>query len=602
LDGLKTVRARSRREASKALVGFSAVVGAAPSQAARLQAVPDSNAAVFTAIADGAGGVLAGVQQVTEPAFGLLKGFISDPTVREIGLSLANTVIAWAVPVGAVLVVLGAMSGPKGQQEKNGEMSPFNLFQKPPGFVKEYLTIERLNDQLESYSFSVTKALRNERQAKLEKQRAAFARTYGAEIASQLNDTQIKKLTDADKKFQTKVCQLRVKSDGITRELRSLAAQSVDGKAGGMPMPMPMPMPMKKMSGPETSLQNKQVEIAKQYSSAEVEYIKAVSKELPKDTREQFTKLLKTSKIGLQQDQGESPFLSVEEAPSHKPHVWCLKFNGDVQAKQVESLRQEVTAVIRTANVTRLDEVVLRLSSPGGTVTGYGSAASQLLRLKRAGLKLTICVEEVAASGGYMMACVADHLVASPMAVLGSIGVISELPNAYERLEREGLRFLTVTAGPYKRTLTPFKKPTKEDQAKLTEDLGMVWSEFKSFVQEQRPVLDVEKYGTGETWFGKEALRRQLCDEIANSDDVILDKLDKGAEIYGVKYSDPSKKSFAGIPLPARGELSDSSTIRTLLGRLLLGESLADIVEPPAAKSRFMALDQTGRNTYLIDE
>merc|ERR1719421_822635 len=103
------------------------------------------------------------------------------------------------------------------------------------------------------------------------------------------------------------------------------------------------------------------------------------------------------------------------------------------------------------------------------------------------------------------------------MAVLGSIGVITEIPNAFERLDKEGVRFIPVTAGEYKRNLTPFKKPTKEDENKLKEDLGLVWTEFKSFVKEQRPVLDIEKYGTGETWFGRDALKRNLCDEIANS-------------------------------------------------------------------------------------
>merc|ERR1719223_1350308 len=154
-----------------------------------------------------------------------------------------------------------------------------------------------------------------------------------------------------------------------------------------------------------------------------------------------------------------------------RKHVFVLNFFGDVQASQAAGLREEVTAILRQAKKERGDEVVLRLNTGGGTVTGYGLAAAQLKRIKDADLKLTICVEQVAASGGYMMACVADEIVASPFAVLGSIGVISEQPNVYERLQREGIEFQTVTAGKFKRTLTPTKKVTEEDLEKSKKDI-----------------------------------------------------------------------------------------------------------------------------------
>merc|ERR1719223_2308265 len=185
-----------------------------------------------------------------------------------------------------------------------------------------------------------------------------------------------------------------------------------------------------------------------------------------------------------------------------RKHVFVLNFFGDVQASQAEQLREEVTGLLRSAKKERGDEVVLRLNTGGGTVTGYGLAAAQLMRIKDAGLKLTICVEQVAASGGYMMACVADEIVASPFAVLGSIGVISEVPNAYERLQREGIEFQTITAGKFKRTVTPTKKITKEDLAKSTEDIKEIFNLFKGFVASQRPQLDIEDVATADTWFG----------------------------------------------------------------------------------------------------
>eukprot|EP00747_Dinoflagellata_sp_TGD_P166178 gnl/TRDRNA2_/TRDRNA2_188561_c0_seq1.p1 gnl/TRDRNA2_/TRDRNA2_188561_c0~~gnl/TRDRNA2_/TRDRNA2_188561_c0_seq1.p1 ORF type:complete len:768 (-),score=147.43 gnl/TRDRNA2_/TRDRNA2_188561_c0_seq1:230-2347(-) len=584
-------------DVSKALVPLTATFSATAAQAHEFIGEKYGMMAAVPAVPfpDG-GAILAGLQKAVDPVMSALQGLLSTEFARQIGLSLANTVIAWGVPLGATLVLIGALSKPKPdptmQDPAMTSMSPFNFFKKPPDQVTEYLKIERLNDELESYSYSMTKALRNERQAKLEKQRAKFARIYGTEIASHLNSSQVEKLVKADTKFRREVCQIRLKSDKLTKELRAAAAKSAEQKPGMM---------SSMMGGEGKSMQEQQAKLAQAYSAAEFGYIKAISAELPKDTRKDFTNLLKTSDIGLQAD--ESPFLTVEQAPSSKPHVFCIQFKGDIQAKQVDNLRKEVTAVVRTANATRKDEVVLRLSSPGGTVTGYGSAAAQLMRIKNAGLKLTICVEEVAASGGYMMACVADHLVASPMAVLGSIGVISELPNVYERLNKEGIEFLTVTAGEYKRTLTPFKKKTREDEEKAKEDVGMIWTEFKTFVQEQRPVLDVAKYGTGETWYGRNAMERNLCDELANSDDIILDKLEQGAEIYGIKYK-PQNNMLAQLGIA--GAESDNgksvpSTLRTLAGRMLLGESLADIVEPPSLTRRHMAIDRTAGNAQFLD-
>ena len=149
-------------------------------------------------------------------------------------------------------------------------------------------------------------------------------------------------------------------------------------------------------------------------------------------------------------------------------------------------------------------------------------------------MRLTVCVEQVAASGGYMMCCTADKIVASPFAVLGSIGVISEIPNAYERLQREGIEFQTITAGKFKRTVTPTKKVTKEDIRKSTEDITEIFNLFKGFVKSQRPQLDIENVATGETWFGEDALERGLCDELGTADDVLLDFIDQGYDVYEV--------------------------------------------------------------------
>lgn len=237
-----------------------------------------------------------------------------------------------------------------------------------------------------------------------------------------------------------------------------------------------------------------------------------------------------------------------------KKSLFVTEFNGDGSASQVEFFREEVTAILRASSSSSNndDEALVILQSPGGTVTGYGLAAAQLKRFKDHGMKLTICVEQVAASGGYMMCCIGDRIIASPFAVLGSIGVISELPNVYERLKTEGIEFQTVTAGKYKRTLTPTKKVTKEDFEKSKQDLEQVYNLFKDFVKDNRPSLDIESVATGEVWFGKDALDRGLCDEIKTADDVLMEFVDAGYDVYDVRYEDPAAAAFVGnlLPLP----------------------------------------------------
>jgi signal peptide peptidase SppA len=235
------------------------------------------------------------------------------------------------------------------------------------------------------------------------------------------------------------------------------------------------------------------------------------------------------------------------------PRVYVTRFAGDVSASQVTGLREEVTAIVRAAEPGEDDEVVVVLRTGGGTVTGYGLAAAQLMRFREAGLNLTVAVEQVAASGGYMMACTADRIVASPFAVLGSIGVVSDIPNVYERLKTEGIEFQTVTAGKYKRTLTPTKKVTKEDYQKTKEDIEDILVLFRDFVAERRPALNIDEVATGETWLGTAALERGLCDEIKTVDDVLTDYVDAGYDVFEVKYDPPPARQFGRL-LPATAE------------------------------------------------
>ncbi len=293
-----------------------------------------------------------------------------------------------------------------------------------------------------------------------------------------------------------------------------------------------------------------------------------------------------------------------------KKHVFVLDFFGDVQASQAAQLREEVTGLLRSAKKERGDEVVLRLNTGGGTVTGYGLAAAQLTRIKAAGLPLTICVEQVAASGGYMMACVADKIVASPFAVLGSIGVISDVPNVYERLKNEGIEFATITAGKYKRTITPTKKITKEDLIKTTKDIEDVLTLFKDFVSTNRPSLNIDEVATGETWFGPDAMKRGLCDELKTSDDVLLD-LVSTCEIFSVKLKTPPKSPLAFAGVGASNAFSSWGLLATLASAAAKYAQAngggSGFLPPTNANSLstsmgFQAIDREADNRMMLDQ
>ncbi len=216
-----------------------------------------------------------------------------------------------------------------------------------------------------------------------------------------------------------------------------------------------------------------------------------------------------------------------DNTPSAKDDktIYVLDFDGDIKASAVAHLREEISNIISIAKAG--DEVVLRLESGGGQVSSYGLAAAQLVRIKEAGLTLTVCVDKIAASGGYMMACTANKIIASDFGVLGSVGVVSQLPNFHEFLKKHDVNFEQFTAGEYKRTVTMFGENTDEDRAKYQEDLERIHELFKAFVAKHRPSLAVEKIATGEIWFGQDALDLGLIDEIGTSDAYILSLLDK---------------------------------------------------------------------------
>jgi len=221
-----------------------------------------------------------------------------------------------------------------------------------------------------------------------------------------------------------------------------------------------------------------------------------------------------------------------EDEPRRK-RIYVLDFDGDVKASEVEPFRQEVSAVLLMAEAQ--DEIVIRLESPGGMVHEYGLASSQIERIKRKEIPLTVCVDRVAASGGYMMACLADKLIAAPFAIVGSIGVIAQLPNFNRLLKKNDIDYEVLTAGEYKRTLTVFGENTDKGREKFVEELEETHGLFKDFVSEYRESVDIDKVATGEIWYGKQALEVNLVDELMTSDQYLMDAAEE-ADIYEVRY------------------------------------------------------------------
>ena len=223
----------------------------------------------------------------------------------------------------------------------------------------------------------------------------------------------------------------------------------------------------------------------------------------------------------------------VRPGETARRRVFVMNFEGDVWASAVASLREEISAILLVATPT--DEVILVLESRGGTVHGYGLAASQLRRLRERGIPLTVIVDKVAASGGYLMACVADRIIAAPFAIVGSIGVVVELPNFNRFLRDRDIDYEQITAGEFKRTLSLFGENTEKGRAKVREEIELTHRLFKEFVQTHRPKVDLAAVATGEHWYGQRALDLHLVDAIQTSDDYLREARGS-ADVYAVAF------------------------------------------------------------------
>ncbi len=241
----------------------------------------------------------------------------------------------------------------------------------------------------------------------------------------------------------------------------------------------------------------------------------------------------KTERKDLKKQLKQEKKDSADKSRTHEKKIYVIDFDGDVKASAVENLREEVTAVLTTAKPE--DEVVVRIESPGGVVHGYGLAASQLLRIRDKGIPLTVCVDKVAASGGYLMSVTANKIMSAPFAIVGSIGVVAQVPNFHRILKKHDVDVKEYTAGEFKRTVSLLGEITPKGEEKFQQQLEETHVLFKSFVQKFRPHMNLPEVATGEYWYGEQAITKGLVDEIRTSDDYLMALADKH-QIIKVKF------------------------------------------------------------------
>ena len=295
-------------------------------------------------------------------------------------------------------------------------------------------------------------------------------------------------------------------------------------------------------SKPKIKHLNKEIGDLKEYFQSET-YSKAALKQSKKDEKQK-----------AKENKGKSE--------DESPRVYVLGFNGDIKASQANQMKDEITAILSLDKAP--SEVVVKLESGGGMVHQYGFASSQLERITRKGIPLTVCVDRVAASGGYMMAAVADKIVAAPFAIVGSIGVIAQLPNFNKVLKKNDIDFEVHTAGEYKRTLTMFGENTDKARDKFREDLTEVHTMFKDFVETNRPVVNVAEVANGDVWYGNKAIDLNLVDELKTSDEYLQEK-SATADVYLISQE---KKKTLPQKLGLAAQLSVSKGIESALEKM----------------------------------
>mmetsp|Transcript_9058 Transcript_9058/g.12909 ORF Transcript_9058/g.12909 Transcript_9058/m.12909 type:complete len:423 (-) Transcript_9058:25-1293(-) len=221
-------------------------------------------------------------------------------------------------------------------------------------------------------------------------------------------------------------------------------------------------------------------------------------------------------------------------------------------------------------------EVIILLESPGGSAAEYGLAAQQILRLRdEPGIQVTVIVDKVAASGGYMMACTSSpgRLYAAPFAVVGSIGVIGQTVNIHNALESWGVKPLVFRGGKHKAPVGLIGEVSEDGMKTIQKMIDKTHNAFKRHVLAARPKLakQIDDVATGDVWLGCDALDVGLIDRVITSDEYISQRLRDGVRVLKLINYDKRRFPFAGIhpPRPVAKLFSDASNVLSKVSLLL---------------------------------
>ena len=216
----------------------------------------------------------------------------------------------------------------------------------------------------------------------------------------------------------------------------------------------------------------------------------------------------------------------------------------------------------RAENDSKVCAVIIRVNSPGGTVTASDMMYREIVKFKtRSSKPVVILMGEVAASGGYYVACAGDEIIAYPTTVTGSIGVIIQTFNFSEGMGRIGIRADAITSGPNKATGSPFLPMSREHRALLQGIVDEFYENFVAIVTENRPAVssdDLAWITDGRVITGRRAVEVGIVDRLGD----LQTALDASKRLAGVdrarlvKYHHPTDyvgSPYATAPMPPAG-------------------------------------------------
>ncbi|WP_343192796.1 S49 family peptidase [Buchnera aphidicola (Taiwanaphis decaspermi)] len=215
-----------------------------------------------------------------------------------------------------------------------------------------------------------------------------------------------------------------------------------------------------------------------------------------------------------------------------KSNLYILDYNDKIKKNKIKKLREEISSIILVAK--KNDEVLLRLENTSDIVYEYGLVIAQLQRLRKKGIKLIISIDKIVSNGGYIIACVADHISASPFSIIGPINIVVNIPNIDKYTQTSNLNNQLNDCNTFTK-LTLIKNNTKIYVNKIFNKLDIKKYIRNSFIKDMRPSLNLNKIFNQNYWIGENAINEKLIDSINTSDDILFSKKDTH-NLLKIKY------------------------------------------------------------------